>query len=446
MTIGGVDLDGRDITNELTYLILELTGDLGRAKPNLCMRVHNDTPDSLWKAAIDCIGSGSGTPALYNDELIIPMLVNNDVALSDARNYAPAGCSQIMIPGKSNYSNDDGIFCAIKVLEIMLNGGIDPKTGHRLSFESPLEFVSFEDFLEEFKLHLENALQLHRDLLDKVDVNRGEVYGYPFRTLFTDNCLKTAKSYWGGGAEYNAIQSECVGITNLADSIYTIKRLVFDDKSISLKDFCDILHNNWAGNEDLRFYIKKSIQKFGNANKSADKIAALVYDMVWSGIYNTRCSRENGRILPGNVVFIYSTLSGQITGATPDGRLAYSPLADSVGPSAGCDREGPTSMYNSVASISQEKCTTCAALNVKYSKDNFKGDFSKSKICAMLKGYFQMGGMQEQITVVDRDDLINAQLNPLDYSHIVVRVGGYSDNFVNLEKDMQDLIIERTAN
>ena len=446
MTIGGQDSEGRDCSSDFTLLCIEVTQKIGRAEPNLCLRMHSGTPDHIWEAAVRCIGDGMGTPALYNDDVIVPSLLDWGIAKEDALNYCLCGCSQIVIPGCSHFGCDDGVFNVAKCLELALHGGVDPITGYRIgpATGAPESFDTYEKFQGAFHAQVAAAAELGRIILEKVDTVLARQWGFPLRTLLTKDCLARAESIRRGGARYNAIQTECVGITNVADSLVALKKFVFEDKNLSLSEMVSLLDKDWQGAEDMRLMCLNKPPKFGNDDPQADETAAWVSKIVWEEIRRHKCARGNGPIIPGEVVFNYHISYGQRTGATPEGRRRGTPLADSCGPSQGRDLQGPTAVMKSVSKLPLGLATTCAVLNMKFPKRSFADDETRTKILQLIKTYFEIGGMQLQVTVVDREQLLDAQTNPDQYRGLVVRVGGYSAYFTDLSKEMQDEIISRT--
>ncbi len=442
LTLGGLNYKGLDASNDLTHLCIETTRNLKVPQPNLSLRISLSTPSSLLQLAFNTIKLGMGVPALYNDEIITLGLKDIGIPSYDRWNYSLSGCSQVVIPGKSHFGCDDGIFNTAKCVELALNNGIDPLTGKQIGLETgKLEnFVDFNSVMEAYKKQVEHGAKLLSGIVNNTDKIYSQWCGDPIRTLFTQGCLDTEKGIWDGGAVYNCIQAECIGITNAANSLFAIKKLVFEENRCSLPNLSNILKNNWKGHEELALYAKNKISKFGNDDDSVDEIYSEVANTVYSTV---RCqtSRRGVMVLPGSVIFVYHTHYGNNTGATPDGRRSGEPLADSAGPSQGTGKEGPTSICNSLSKIDQSQATTCMTLNIMFSRKDFQGD----KLEALLKTYFQQGGMQMQINVVDKNILIEAQERPEDFQGLTIRVGGFSAYFTTLDKGLQDEIISRIA-
>ena len=230
MCIGGVDGDGNDNYTELTRLIIQVTRELGYKGPNLCLLITPTMPASIWQEAMDCLGSGIGLPALYNNQVYIDMLTNQGYSLEEARGFALAGCSQVMIPGKCNFMNDIGMLNAMKVGELALYDGYDLGTEVQVGLKTGAEFVSFDVLYQAVLQQLDYFIALEVSLQNRDNIYRAEREGYVMRTLFTHGCLEKAMHVMEGGARYNGVELEVIGITNLADHLYAIKHLVFDEK------------------------------------------------------------------------------------------------------------------------------------------------------------------------------------------------------------------------
>ncbi|MHB0875127.1 MAG: pyruvate formate lyase family protein [Anaerolineae bacterium] len=448
LTLGGLDADGREVSNDLTFLCLETTRALATPQPNLSLRLSPDSPPRLLDAALETIGLGLGVPALYNDEVFIAGLEGLGVPLRDARGYALAGCSQVMIPGRSHFLCDDGVFNAAKCLELALNDGVDALSGRQLGPRtgSPDSFADLGAVIAAFKEQVRYAADMLGRSCNTTDRIYAESCGFPLRTLLVRSCLERGKGIWDGGAAYNGIQAECVGITDTADSLAAIGRLVFsgahggsDDGACSLPDLVQALRDDWSGQERLRALCRGRAPKFGNDDDYVDAIYRDVAETVYREV-RRQTARRGGAFIPGSVVFTYNVGYGRRTGATADGRRARSPLADSAGASHGCNRSGATALLNSMAKFDQSLGTTCVVLNLMFTR----ADFRSGMVGPLLRSYFERGGMQVQVNVVDGETLKRAQERPAEYRHLTVRVGGYSAYFTELDRAQQDEILART--
>ena len=444
MTIGGVDYDGEPIYSKLTELCIQATAELGFKGPNLCLRVTEDMPDYIWNAALECIKTGVGLPALYNDALITNNLVNFGYGIKDARNHCFAGCSQLMIPGVCNFLNDIGMMNAAKIAEIALYDGFDPRTNKQVGLRTgkPEDIKSFGELLQAYKTQLDYFCRLEVDIHEKEYKYRLAREGYAMRTLFIGDCIENGRNIFDGGARFNGVELEIIGITNAADHLYAVKELVFEQKLATLPELAGILKNNWQGHEALRTRALKA-DKFGNDKAEVDAIRADITGHIYSR-FNSANSSVGGIYIPGEVIFTAHDWCGASTGATADGRYAYSVLADSAGASQGLDLNGPTALLNSVLKLPADKhLLTNVITNMKFTPELFNG--AADKIRTLFEIFFKRGGMQLQINVCDAETLRKAQANPQEYASLIVRVGGYSDYFVNISKALQDEIIARSS-
>ena len=444
LCIGGVDKDGSDNFSELTRLIIKAARELGYKGPNLCLLTTPTMPDTIWDEALACIASGIGLPALYNNGIFIDTLIRSGYPLQDARGYSLAGCSQLMIPGQCNFMNDIGMFNAMKVGEIAMYDGYDPGTGAQVGIRTGDDFVNFEDLYDAFIKQLDYFISIEVSLHNSDIRYRAAKEGYVLRTLFVQNCLENAIYIMDGGARYNNVELEIIGITNLADHLYAIKQLVFEEKRATYAQIKNALKNNWVGYEDLRAMFRAA-PKFGNGHDGVDEIRANLTEHIYKA-FNDSKGALGGVYIPGEVIFVAHEWNGRATGATADGRKAGDVLADSAGASQGYDVNGPTALMQSVLKLPvKDYMLTSVVLNLRFLPSTIKSKRSAERIRRLFEGFFIQGGMQLQINVCDADTLRAAQVDPESYGSLIVRVGGYSDYFVRLSKVLQDEIIERTA-
>jgi pyruvate formate-lyase/glycerol dehydratase family glycyl radical enzyme len=445
MTIGGVDRAGELAYNDLTMLCLLATREMNFKGPNLCLRIDDRMYEEFWKITMDNLGTGQGLPALYNDRIIIDFLTGMGIPLEDARDFCLAGCSQVMIPGRSNFVNDIGVLNVAKCLELTYMSGIDPLTGKKVGLETGEveQFRSFDEFVLAFKKQLEYFCQMEADINNKDIIYRREREGYAVRTLFVSDCLKRGMGVYHGGARYNSVQLECLGITNAADSLMAIKDMVFEKHMISFRELIEALKLNFQGNEPLRLHLLNNIPKFGNDVPEVDEIRKDISDFVFKEMRRQK-GAAGGNYIPGEVIFVAHEWAGNSIGATPDGRLAREVLADSAGASQGRDKEGPTALLNSVLQIPVDAPLTSVVLNMKFMKSMWNEVNTNIKIRSLFKSFFKRGGMQLQVNVCDAETLKLAMQDPEKYSSLVVRVGGYSAYFTTLSRTLQEEIIKRT--
>jgi formate C-acetyltransferase len=445
LTIGGQTPEGADATNELTYIALEATRYCHRPHPNLCLRLHPGSPQRLWEEGVRTIAAGTGTPALYNDAPTIAGMMRLGVPLEEARDWCPAGCSQTVIPGRAHFMNDAGLVNAAKILELALHDGYDnrlqaqvgPRTG------APESLGSFEAVEEALRRQISYFAELEARVNNLNYRHFAAREGYALRSLFTQDCVARGKNIWHGGARYNGLEGEIAGLTNLADSLAAIREVVFEKKLTTLAELVAALDADFAGHDTLRAALKQA-PKFGNGDPRVDELRARFSDFLYRELQK-QPAEGGGVFIPGEVVFTYHESCGRKTGASADGRLAYTVLADSAGASQGQDRQGPTALLQSAAGLPHDLGTTSIVLNMKFAPSFFATPDGIGKMIALFKTYFQAGGLQAQINVLDRQTLIEAQAQPEAHANLVVRVGGFSAYFVALSRDLQNDIIARTA-
>jgi len=440
--VGGFRPDGSDGTNELTYMALEATQRIKKVAPNLSLRLHKDSPNKLWEKAVETISIGVGMPALYNDDVFIPALMRYGISQEDARNYAMNGCSQVDIQGKSHMGLEDGEMNLLKCLELALNDGFDPNTQHQTGLYTgdPRTFARFNDVWRAYTAQVEFFSKRLTDASNAVQKAHAETSPNLFRSLFIDGCIESGQDFKAGGPIYNHGQILTQGIANTADSLAAIKKLVFVEKRIGMDGLLDAMKNDFS-DESFRQLLINEAPKFGNDDDYVDDLAKQVIGHFYNHL-NTYKTWRGGTYGGGSIVFTRAVSFGGKVGATPDGRKAYTPLADSVGPVQGRDLRGPTAVFNSAAKVPQILAQSAYVLNIKFTPRMFQD--SKEKIVSLLKTYFAKGGQQVQINVVDRETLIQAKQNPEQYRGLVVRVGGFSGYFAHLSPAHQEDIIART--
>lgn len=445
MTVGGITPEGEQSYTELTCLILEATRIMGYKGPNLCIRINKKMPEYFWNEISESMGTGQGLPALYNEDKIISWLINYGIKYADALNFCLAGCSQVNIPGKSQFVNDIGMMNAAKIFELTLYNGKDlGVSGEEIGIKTgdAEEFESFDAFLQAYKKQITYYAELEASIHNKIVKYIGDTEGYNLRSLFTEGCIEAGKGIFRGGATYNGIQLECIGITNAADSLAAIKKAVYEDKKCTITELKQILQNNFSGHEKLRLYLKNKVPKFGNDDDFVDLIRQDISAYIFDQFRNQK-GLFGGTYIPGEVIFTAHDGQGVLTGATPDGRFKGSVLADSAGAMQGADKNGPTALINSVLKIPNDKILTTIVLNLKFLKEQWIKD--RVKIIELFKCFFKEGGEQLQINVCDQEVLKKAYENPEMFPNLIVRVGGYSAYFSTLSKALQLDIIERTS-
>ncbi len=444
ITIGGTDGDGRDVTNDVTYLVLDTARSMRTIEPSVALRLHDGTPRELLSEAVDVIRTGIGYPSLFNDEALIPLLEKWGVPPEDARKYAVSGCVYMCIPGKNISRRVVGYFVLAKCLWWALHQGKDPKTGEQWGARTPdpATFSSWEDvlqaYLEQVRFFTTKLAQLEnscRDLYAKYCPR-------PFYSAILEGCIERGKerTQW----VYPSMVHDMVvtiGSTNVADSLAAIRKLVFEDNSVRLPELIEIMDRNWAGREEIR-QLCLNAPKYGNDDDYVDLIAREVHHRT-EAVMETVKDRF-GFSMRGDGSAVSATYGlGADTPATPDGRMAGDGFADSsLGPAPGMDKKGPTAVLNSCAKIDTLQ-TYNHLLNQKFLPKFLDGEM-KHVFIDYLKTWKEKRIPHVQFNVVDRETLMDAQGYPEKYRDLIVRVAGFSAYFVDLSKGLQDHIIART--
>ncbi|MCP4755385.1 MAG: hypothetical protein GY866_31360 [Proteobacteria bacterium] len=445
ITLGGQDKDGRDVTNDTTYIVLEASKALHTLQPTIGLRVHKNTPTELLSAATDVIRTGCGYPSLFNDEVLIPLIEKWGETRETAMNYCTTGCVYLDIPGKNNaIRRASGYFVMPKCLWWALRQGIDPATGEQYGAPTPdpETFTCVEDVLEAY-------LDQVRFFFDKnvklENTCRGLYRKYaprPFNSAFIDGCIERGQDQkeWGTTSSLNAFNI-IIGPTNVADSLAVVKKLVFDDRELSMREFIDVLDKNWEGHEDLRQRAINQVPKFGNDDDYVDLLAREVHHRS-EAIFN-EFTDEFGAPWRGDGSGVSATYGLALnTPATPDGRKDGEPFSDAtLSPMIGRDINGPTAVLKSCAKIDTIQSYN-HLLNQKFLPEFLDGE-NRETFTSYLRTWCDMGVPHIQFNVVDMETLLDAQKNPEKHANLIVRVAGYSTYFVDLSKGLQDHIIAR---
>ncbi len=446
INIGGLKKDGSDGVNEVSYLILEVLDEMRTLQPNTALLISNKNPDRILLKALQVVAPGFGEPPLFNFDGVILKMLRQGKTLEDARTSGVSGCVETGAFGKEAYILT-GYFNLPKILEITLNNGVDPRTGKKIGIETgdPTKFETFEDLWRAFMKQVKHFLDIKIKGNDIIEEIYSKYLPVPFLSLWIDDCVKNAKDYNSGGARYNTQYIQVVGLGTLAFSLSALKYHVFDEKTVSMEQYLEALRRNFKGDyEILRQRILNKTPRYGEDDDYADEIAKRLVDEIVDMIesYPPTPVRKASR----RVYFLPTTVHvyfGKVTGATPDGRKAGSPVSEGVSPVQGTDRRGIVAVFRSVAKCDWDK-TGGALLNQKLTPDLFESEENLKKLASLIRTFFNMGGHHVQFNVVSAQLLKEAQKRPADFQDLMVRVAGYSDYFVNLPKGLQEEIIART--
>jgi formate C-acetyltransferase len=445
LIVGGQARDGKDATNELSFMCLQASANTKLYQPSISIRIHEGTPEPLYMKALEVSRIGLGMPAYYSDRVIIPALLSRGLTREDARDYGIIGCVEPQVGGKTEGWHDAAFFNMAKVLELALNDGIDPLTGKQLGPKTGdlTSFKSFDDVMAAYREQMEYFVRLLIVSDNAVDMAHGQRAPLPFLSSLVADCIVKGKSLQEGGAHYNFTGPQGVGVANVGDSLAAVKKLVFEEKALTLVELKELLKTNFEGKEDLRQMLLNRAPKYGNDNDYADELAregALIYCDQVEEYRNPR----GGQFQPGLYPVSANVPLGTVVGPLPDGRKAGTPLADGVSPVSGRDNLGPTAAVKSVAKLDHQLASNGTLLNQKFHPNALKDEKGLHNLMAVTETLFTGGGLHVQYNVVSRETLLDAQKHPENYRGLVVRVAGYSAFFTALDPALQNDIITRT--
>ncbi len=485
---GGQTPEGLDATNELSFMCIYATMHVALPQPSFSVRIWNKTPHSFMLAAAKLTRMGLGLPAFYNDEVIIPSLVSRGLTLEDARDYNIIGCVEPQKSGKTEGWHDAAFFNMCRVIELVFSNGMDKGKLVGIRTGELSEFDTFEKFFNAYKKQMEYQIKLLVNADNAIDVAHAKRCPLPFLSSMIEDCIGRGKSVQEGGAVYNFTGPQGFGIANMTDAIYAIKTLVYDQKKFTLCQFKEAMENNFGygslSDDDAQkvtteivkqlynngvelnekqiadVYLKtksqnsdgrykelldaiESLPKYGNDIEEVDLLAREVA-YTYTRPLETHKNPRGGMYQAGLYPVSANVPLGAQTGATPDGRLAFTPVADGVSPSAGKDTKGPTASCNSVSKLDHFIASNGTLFNMKFHPSALEGNSGLESFAALVRGYFDQKGSHMQFNVVSRETLLDAQAHPENYKSLVVRVAGYSALFTTLSKSLQDDIIKRT--
>lgn len=488
---GGQNEEGIDVTNDLSFMSIQASMHVFLPQPSLSVRVWNGTPHEFLIRAAELTRTGIGLPAYYNDEVIIPSLMSRGLTLQDARDYNIIGCVEPQKSGKTEGWHDAAFFNMCRPLELVFSNGMDKGVRIGPATGNVEDMTTFEQFYDAYKKQMDYAIQLLVNADNAIDMAHAERCPLPFLSSMVDDCMKVGKTVQEGGAVYNFTGPQGFGVANMADSLYSVKTLVYDEKKITMGELKEALATNYGkglGAEDVAAMTAKIANELKEAGKTiGEKEVAAILNTVVAASEAPEVKVNGERILKlieevpkfGNdipevdafardVAYTYTeplqnyknprggsfqaglypvsanVPLGAQTGATPDGRLAYQPVADGVSPSAGKDVNGPTAAANSVSRLDHYIASNGTLFNQKFHPSALSGRNGLENFVGLIRSYFDQKGSHMQFNVVSRETLLDAQKHPEQYKHLVVRVAGYSALFTTLSKSLQDDIIRRT--
>lgn len=492
LIVGGQNAEGLDVTNDLSFMCLQASMHVQLPAPSLSVRLWNGSPHDFRIKAAELTRTGVGLPAYYNDEVIIPALLSRGLTLEDARNYCIIGCVEPQCPGKTEGWHDAAFFNMCRVMELMFHNGMDEGEMVGIASGDVTQMTSYEEVLAAYQKQMDYLVELLVNADNAIDTAHADLCPLPFESSMADDCISRGLPLQQGGAHYNFTGPQGFGVANVADALYAIRELVFVQHKATLADFKEAMDHNFgvgcvdpadvsrvteeivralaAGGQtvtesvvaqvatmvqantapaadreryaQLREWIE-ALPKYGNDEPEVDAIArqaAYTYTKSVEKHHNTRGGQFQAGLYPVSA----NVPLGAQTGATPDGRLAHTPVADGVSPSAGKDTHGPTAAASSVARLDHFIASNGTLYNMKFHPSALAGRAGLENFAALVRTYFDKKGSHMQFNVVSRETLLDAQAHPEKYKSLVVRVAGYSALFTTLSRSLQDDIIRRT--
>ena len=443
INLGGVNPDGTDAVNEMSYILLDVIKEMRILQPSSMVQISKKSPDRFVHKALDIIRTGFGQPSCFNTDAIIQELLRQGKNLTDARNGGASGCVETGAFGTEAYWLT-GYFNLPKILELTLNNGFDRRTNTFIGLKTGFagDYMNFDELIGAFKLQVEYFAGIKirgNNVIEKTFANWLPV---PFLSLLVEDCILKGKDYNNGGARYNTSYIQGVGLGSITDMLTSIRYNIYDNKKISWDELTRALDADFQGYEEIQNEFIYNTPKFGNDDDYADQLAVKVFEIYYdavNGRANTRGGVHRINMLPttSHVYF------GSVIPATSDGRNAHMPLSEGISPFQGVDHNGPTSVIKSASKIDHLR-TGGTLLNQKFSPSFFEDEDSYEKLTALIRSYFSLDGHHIQFNVVSAETLKDAQRHPEKYRDLIVRVAGYSDYFNDLGEDLQNEIIKRT--
>ncbi len=445
LNIGGISSDGQDGVSEVSYLMLEIIEELHILQPGNAVHISSKTPDRFLHAACKVIRQGHGYPSVFNPDIYVMELLRQGKSLKDAREGGTSGCIEVGAFGKEAFILT-GYLNVPKIVEVTLNNGIDPLSGKQVGLETgdPRSFKSYQELYAAFLKQLNFIVDTKIRVSNYIDRMFAKYAPAPFLSVVIEDCISKGRDYYAGGPRYNTNYIQCTGLGTVTDSLATLKKHVFEDKTFSMERLLDAIAKNFKDDEFLRQTILNKTPFFGNDDDYADDIALQVYaDLLGAidGKPNTKGESFHLNML-STTCHIYF---GKMMGATPNGRLKGKSISDGTSPSHGADTNGPSAVIRSLTKL-DHTMSGGTLLNQRFLPSLLQRDEDIAKLGQLIRSYFTLGGHHIQFNIVDSATLKAAQECPEDYKDLLVRMAGYSDYFNDMNEDLQQEVIERTEN
>jgi pyruvate formate-lyase/glycerol dehydratase family glycyl radical enzyme len=451
VTLGGIDAEGRDASNELSGAFVDMIAHTRLGNPWIAVRLHEGTADWFARKVAKAMRMGTGEPKIFSDRVIIPTMLKRGIAPEDACNYVIVGCVELSVPGKENGWHDSAYFSIARVLELAMNDGyalgkeqlgrLGPATGR---FE---DFESFDDVRKAYETQMAYWVEAQARSTDIMDNVHRELKPLPYLSLLVQGCTEKGRDIGTGAATYNFTGPQAVGVGTVADSLSTIKQLVFEEKKISAADLMQALRNDWKGFDVLYHLVNgEKVHHYGNDDDYADDLARYATD-VYCTTVEGRPNPRGGLYQPGVYTVSANVPFGMVQAATPDGRKAFEPLSDCLGPVhtalGSHDVKGPTAVINSAGKLDQQRMSNGTLLNLRFCPSSLSGASGVENLVSLARAYFAHG-MHMQLNVIGRELLEDAYAHPEKYRGLMVRVAGYSAMWADLSDELRRDIMSRT--
>lgn len=431
--LSGIDEYGRDVTNEVTYLVLDVVEELGISDFPISVRLRDDSDPKLFRRVAEIMKLGGGILAIYNENMVIDSLTRFGYSLSEARGFTNDGCWEVQVPGKTCFS-----YGSVDLLQTL------QKDVLKMTDNAPsnLPYDTFDELFEAYSEASHKRIKEYVFDAAKNAIGHGEIS--LLVSLLTENCIADGKNYWSGGAVYNAYSPHAGGLPDVANALHAINQLVFCQKKLTLDEFVDILKSNWQDNEILRRFVRSKLTYYGNDDPEADAVMQRVFNDYTD--YVSAYRSAEGYLHPAGI----STFGRQIAWAgdrmaTPDGHMAGEFLAHNIDPTPGTDINGATAVIKSYSKLDMKKLPGGTALTIKLLPSVIKGDEGTAALENILRGFIALNGFFLQTDVIDTAALLEAQKHPEQYESLSVRVSGWSARFNTLDKEWQDMVIQSTV-
>jgi len=443
INVGGILADGADGVNAVSYLLLDVIEEMRLLQPSSSIQVSKKNPDRFIKRAAKIIRTGFGQPSVFNADLVVQEMVRVGKSLADARDGGTSGCVETGAFGKEAYILT-GYFNIPKILELTLHDGLDPRTGKQLGPHTgnPRAFGSFDDLFAAFEKQMLYFVDIKVRGNNVIERLYAAYMPAPFLSLLVDDCIARGRDYHDGGPRYDSSYIQGVGMGTITDCLSALRTHVYEQKTLTMAQMLDLLKADFAGGERERLTLVNKTPRYGNDDDAADELLVRVFEAYFNAVDGRKTTRGGTYhidLLP-TTCHIYF---GSVTGATPDGRKAGTPLSEGISPVQGADRHGPTAVLKSAAKMDHVR-TGGTLLNQKFTPQLLADETGLDALVQLVRSYFKLDGHHIQFNVVDAETLRKAKAHPEEHRDLIVRVAGYSDYFCDLSEALQDEIIART--